>query len=176
VIIDSLFFVDQSIQQEALRAFQRTGSIDTFKVYEKLEFQTFARHTPILKTIINKYGYPTFEKVGAESSSNFFVLIQHSDQDVAFQSKMLGLIKKQVYKKQVNGYNYAMLFDRVQLNNGKEQLYGTQLDYDQMGNAFPKRLKDKENVNKRRSKFGLNKLEEYLKMMTDLHQKQNQHN
>jgi len=175
-LIDSLYQVDQQCQTDAVEAYQRSGSIDSFKVYEIIEHQTFARHIPILKEIITKYGYPTFEKVGKETSSYFFTLIQHSDTDIEFQSKMLALVKKQVTNKQVKGSDYAMLYDRVQINNGKEQLYGTQVDYDGAGNVFPKRLKDKENVNKRRSEFGLTTLEEYLQIMTELHKKQNQRN
>jgi hypothetical protein len=175
VLIDSLYQVDQQCQTNAIEAYQK-GGIDSFKVYEIIEHQTFARHIPILKEIVLKHGYPTFEKVGKETSSYFFTLIQHSDIDVEFQSKMLALIKKQVANKQVKGSDYAMLYDRVQINNGKEQLYGTQVDYDAAGNVFPKNLKDKENVNKRRSEFGLSTLEEYLQIMAELHKKQNQHN
>ena len=158
-----------------MEAYQRSGSIDSFKFYEIIEHQTFLRHIPVLKTIVSKYGYPTFEKAGSESSSYFFTLIQHSDADIEFQSRMLAILRKQVAKKQVKGSDYAMLYDRVQINNGKEQLYGTQVDYDSTGNVFPKNLKDKENVNKRRAEFGLTSLEDYLKMMAELHKKQNQH-
>ena len=175
-LIDSLYKVDQKCQTDAVEAYQRSGSIDSFKVYEIIEHKTFVRHIPILKTIVSKYGYPSFEKVGEESSSYFFTLIQHSDADIEFQSKMLKILRKQVANKQVKGSDYAMLYDRVQINNGKEQLYGTQVDYDAAGNVFPKNLKDKENVNKRRMEFGMNTLEEYLQMMTELHKKQNQHN
>ena len=87
---------------------------------------------------------------------------------------MLKLIKKQVDKKQAKANDFAFLTDRVLINSGKEQLYGTQLGYDKDNNAFSKNLQDKENVNKRRKELGMESLEAYLKRATELHKEQNQ--
>ena len=176
LFIDSLYQVDQQVQQDFLDAFQRGATMDSIKFYEDLKTKTFIRHTPIIKKIIKEYGYPTVDKVGTESSSNFFPLIQHSDNDINFQSKMLPLIKKQVDKKLIEGWEYAYLYDRKKINIGKEQLYGTQLTYDNDGNAIPKKLKDKENVNKRRQELGMGTLEKYLANATETHKKMNQKN
>jgi hypothetical protein len=174
IFIDSLLTVDQVVQYNIVEASQRNVSSDSLKILFEIKEKTFARHIPILKAIFKNNGYPTFEKVGKESSNNFFILVQHADADVKFQEQMLPLIKMQVDKKQVKGSNYAYLYDRVQINNGKQQLYGTQLDYDNEGNAFSKNLKDKETVNARRSEFGMTPLEDYLAKATALHKKQNE--
>lgn len=176
ILIDSLYKIDQQIQADFIQAYQRQVSMDSFKFYETKEFETFKRHIPIVKKIVAENGYPTFSKVGKESSENFFILIQHSDADVKFQEKMLPLIKLQVGKKQVKGSNYAFLYDRIQINNGKQQLYGTQVTYDTNGNAIPKSLSDEKNVNKRRKEFNIKPIEEYMKQMTELHKMQNQKN
>lgn len=173
-LIDSLFIVDQQVQQNMITAFQRGVSYDSIKIYENVEKQTFARHIPILKNIINKYGYPTSEKVGSESASNFFILVQHADTDVKFQEAMLADIEKQVDNKQLNGKEYAYLYDRVQINSGKPQFYGTQLNYDANGNAVPKNLKDEKAVNQRRKDLGMETIESYLERATEIHKKQNQ--
>ena len=174
--IDSLYQVDQQVQQDMVTAFQKGASFDSIKIFETVEKQIFARHIPILKGIFKEYGYPTQKIVGQESSSHFFTLIQHSDADVEFQSKMLPIIKKQVDKKQANGKEYAYLYDRIQLNKGREQLYGTQVDYDINGNAFAKNLKDKTNVDKRRTSLGMETLEDYLAKVTEMHKQMNKRN
>lgn len=174
--IDSLFKIDQQVQQNMITAFQRGASIDSIKIYESLEKQTFSRHIPILKIIFEQNGYPASDKVGAESAYRFFVLVQHADADLKFQEKMLKSIKAQVDKKQLNGKEYAYLYDRVQINSGKPQLYGTQLDYDNAGNAVVKKLKDRQNVNIRRQQFGMDTLEDYLSKATEMHQKMNKRN
>ncbi|MFD2920002.1 DUF6624 domain-containing protein [Terrimonas rubra] len=173
VFIDSLYSADQAVQQNAIDAYQRTGSIDTFAVYEKIQIQTFEKHIPILKKIYSDNGYPTVDKVGKESTLHFFTLIQHADKDISFQKKMLPIIKKQVDKGQISGREYAYLYDRVQINSGKEQLYGTQLEYDTEGNAIPKNLKDKQNVDQRRAAFKMETLEKYLVKATELHKQMN---
>jgi hypothetical protein len=174
LLIDSLFIIDQKVQNDAIEAFQKSGSIDTFIVYERIEHQTFERHIPIIKKIYDENGYPTPEKVGKESSSNFFTLIQHSDRDLNFQIRMLPIIKTQVDQQQISGSEFAYLYDRIQINNNKEQLYGTQLDYDTQGNPIPKKLSDKKNVNKRRKKLKMSSIEEYLAKATEIHKQQNQ--
>ncbi len=176
LLIDSLLTVDQVVQDNIVEASQRNAPSDSMKMLFEIKQKIFARHIPILKAIFKTNGYPTFEKVGKESSNNFFILVQHSDVDVKFQEKMLPLIKIQVDKKQVKGGNYAFLYDRVQINNGRQQLYGTQLGYDNEGNAFSKNLKDKETVNARRSEFGMTPLEDYLSKATALHKRQNEKN
>ena len=174
LLIDSLYQVDQQVQQDFIDAFQRGATMDSIKFYEDLKTKTFIRHIPIIKKIVKENGYPTVDKVGKESSSNFFPLIQHSDNDIKFQSKMLPLIKKQVDKKLIEGWEYAYLYDRIKINTGKEQLYGTQLTYDNENNAIPKKLKDKENVNKRRQELGMGTLEKYLAKATEAHKKMNE--
>ena len=176
VYIDSLFTVDQQVQQDMINAFQRSAPFDSIKVLEDIQKQTFARHIQLLKDVVKTHGYPASEKVGAETSSHFFTLIQHADADVNFQAEMLPLIKEQVDKKQANGSEYAFLYDRIQINKGGEQLYGTQVEYDAEGNAVPKKLKDQSDVNARRKSVGLAPLEEYLKKVTEMHKKMNQRN
>lgn len=172
-LIDSLFAVDQQVQMDFIEVLQKSAPSDTINFYNERKKETYKRHIPILKSIFSKNGYPTFEKVGKETSSFFFTLIQHSDIDVNFQSKMLKSIKKQVANNQVKGSDYAFLYDRVQRNFKKPQLYGTQLTYDNDGNAIPLELKDKETVNIRRAELGMETLEEYLKKATEVHKQQN---
>ena len=172
--INRLYELDQSVQTDMISAYQNGATKEKFDELDKIKNETFKKHIPLLKEIIRKYGFPTFNLVGKESSNNFFAMVQHSDFDLKFQKACLKKIKKFVKTKQVNTANFAYLTDRVSINSGKPQIYGTQLDYDKDGNALPKNLKDAENVNKRRSSVGLESIEEYLKKMTELHKQMNQ--
>ena len=57
----------------------------------------------------------------------------------------------------------ALLEDRILTNQGKEQIYGSQVRINESGKFefFP--IKDEPNVNKRRASVGLGTLEEYAK-------------
>ncbi len=167
--IDSLYAVDQNVQNNIQEALQNKVAFDTIQKLQTIEKQVFDRHIPIIKEIFATYGYPTVKKVGTDASYHYFVLIQHSDSDPAFQLSMLPILKELSKKGEIPKKDYAYLYDRVQRNTGKKQLYGTQLSFDSEGNLFdntnkiiiPQDLVDPENVDKRRKKMGLEPLEQY---------------
>jgi hypothetical protein len=161
-IIDSLYVVDQKVQQNIVEAFQSGGG-DKMEGLYAAQHATFERHVPILKSIYSKIGYPTIALVGDEASSKFFTLVQHSDKDVKFQEKMLSKISAEVRKGNVSAKNYAFLTDRVQLSQQKPQVYGTQVEYNtDIGQVYPKATVDSLKLNKRRKEIGLEPIEEYL--------------
>lgn len=173
--IDSLYEVDQNVQLKLQTLLESKVPFDSIQKQQDIEKKTFDRHIPIIKNIFSKNGYPTDKMVGKETSTNFFVLIQHSDSDPKFQAFMLPILKKYSKTGNVSKKDYAFLFDRVQRNTGKQQLYGTQPSYDNMGNLFdstnkiiyPKDLADPINVDKRRKKVGLEPLEKYYEKVLE---------
>ncbi len=78
-------------------------------------------------------------------------------------------MEKEVNKGNASAHNYAYLLDRVNINSGLAQVYGTQLEYKD-GKAVAKKLANPKEVNKRRTAVGLEPLEEYLQKMTQLNQ------
>ena len=167
--IDSLYEIDQNVQLKIKEAFDKKVQFDSIQKLQDIEKQTFDRHIPVIKDIYSRYGYPTIKLVGQEASTHYFTLIQHSDSDPKFQSLMLPTLKSLSKKGQVSIKDYAYLYDRVQRNTGGQQLYGTQLSFDNNGNLFdssnkiiyPKDLADPNNVDKRRKKIGLKPIEKY---------------
>jgi hypothetical protein len=66
--------------------------------------------------------------------------------------------------------NFSYLTDRVLLNTGRKQRYGTQLRYNTDScQALPKPLDDSLNVNQRRLAIGLETIESYLNWMSQAH-------
>ena len=173
--IDSLYEVDQNVQLKLQTLLENKVPFDSIQKQQNIEKQTFDRHIPIIKEIFLKNGYPTDKIVGKETSTHFFVLIQHSDSDPKFQASMLPVIKKYSATGNVSKKDYAFLYDRVQRNTGGQQLYGTQPSYDDKGNLFdssnkiiyPKDLADPANVDKRRKKVGLQPLEKYYELILE---------
>jgi hypothetical protein len=89
-----------------------------------------------------------------------------------FQKDVLKLMKKELKNKKADSKNYAYLTDRVNINSGKAQIYGTQVEYKNR-TAIPKKLKDPTTVNERRKEVGLDPLENYLDIMTQMHSQMN---
>jgi hypothetical protein len=141
----------------------------TSQQWEKFKDSVFTTHKVRLEKIFYEFGYPGYDRIGKEGSNNFWLMVQHSDKDIDFQSRVLEKLKIEVENKNADGSNYGLLTDRVKINKGEKQIYGTQVTYTAEGQAYPKPLLDSVNVNKRREEVGLEPLEQYLNMMTLMH-------
>lgn len=173
--INRLAKIDQQVQIDTMQAISNKASEQQLKELVKIQTDTFKNHIPILKEIINKYGYPTISMVGKQASFNFWLMVQHADTDIKFQKLCLKLMQKHLKKKEVSGENYAYLTDRVNKNLGKKQVYGTQFEHNERGLAlFPKNLIDPKNVNKRRAEIGLNTIEDYISEYNEFIKKANE--
>ena len=52
-------------------------------------------------------------------------MVQHSDKDIDFQSRVLEKLKIEVDKKNADGSNYGLLTDRVNTNKREQQIRDT---------------------------------------------------
>lgn len=165
--LDSLAYVDQWPMQQLFKQLPDSAGRNLVQV----EQENFARHQPILEKIVRRYGYPGIRQVGDRSANNFWLLVQHADAHPAFQRQVLQLMLPEVQRQNAAPANYAYLADRVAVNAHRPEEYGTQVVYEGpgLGKAVPKSLRDPAHVNQRRAAIGMEPLENYLAMMTQMH-------
>jgi hypothetical protein len=121
------------------------------------------RNTARMKELIAEAGWLTVSKVGNEASHNAWLLVQHADHDVVFQEECLDLMKREPTS-EVALRDIAMLEDRVCINSGRPQIYGTQ--FNARGEAYvPREIEDPEHVDERRAAMGLDSLAENIARM-----------
>ncbi len=123
------------------------------------------RNAKILSDIIDTIGYPTIDKVGKEANEAAWLVIQHSIGQPEFMKKCAKLLEKAVSENKADPKSLAYLNDRIAVFEGKEQLYGTQFDWDENGNLSPNLFDDLNKVNERRKSIGLNTLEKQTEIM-----------
>ena len=129
--------------------------------------------------MFNEYGFLGFDKVGKKGSNDFWLIVQHSDKFPDFQKKVLRAMAKEVMRKNASAINYAFLYDRIQVNAGLKQKFGTQVDYEieATGRENPKiGLIDSANVDIVRKQYNLSPLKDYLNRMTTMHYEMNREN
>ncbi len=114
-----------------------------------------------IKRHIGQHGFPGISQVGTPASDVAFLLVQHADDDIAFQKTVLKQMEKLLVTKDVTPSHYAYLYDRIMVKEQGKQYYGTQFRNISKGELFP--IDDKENVDQRRKILGLSTLAEYLK-------------
>jgi hypothetical protein len=169
-IIDSLIIEDQKwrnlgSQYENSHTKENYNEAERYFITKNM-VKTDSLNYFVVAKIIKKYGYPNFDLVGEETSNNFWALIQHQDKHINFQDSVVELLKKEVDNNKASKSNYAYLVDRLLVNKKKKQIYGTQMRLNKKGNSYePEPVRDKKNLNKRRSEMGLVTEEEYIKIM-----------
>ena len=141
----------------------------TQEEWQQFKDSVFTTNGNRLKELFKEHGFLGYDLVGKEGSQNFWLMVQHCDYDPDFQSAVLEKMKVQVESQNAKPSNYALLVDRVSLNTGKQQVYGTQVDYNmEICQAFAKNLADPNNVNERRKNIGLPPIETYLNQMSTM--------
>lgn len=121
------------------------------------------KNTERMKVIVNEIGWPTISKVGSDVSFAAWLLVQHADHDVDFQITCLDLMKS-APEGDVDKQNIAFLEDRVRVNQGRGQLYGTQFRQEN-GQHIPQPIEDEANVDARRAEMGMGTLKERVAEM-----------
>ncbi|MEP9359823.1 DUF6624 domain-containing protein [Sphingomonas sp. KR3-1] len=122
------------------------------------------RNTAWLKTVVAQHGWPTISAVGKLAAGNAWLLVQHADDDPIFQLRMLKLMEPLLARREVDGRNYALLYDRVMLPLTGKQRYGSQFVCGETG-WRPRPLEDEAGVEEWRKSVGLQPLAEYRKSL-----------
>jgi hypothetical protein len=122
------------------------------------------RNTAWLKEAVDRRGWPGKSLVGADGANAAWLLVQHADQDRAFQKRCLPLLAAAVKKGEATGAQLAYLTDRVRVGAGEKQVYGTQFRTVD-GKLEPSPIEDEANVDRRRKEAGLPSLAEYRKQI-----------
>lgn len=123
------------------------------------------RNTKRIRDIIKQYGWPGRSLIGKEAADGVWLLIQHADKDVKFQKEALELLKKAVALGEADKKHEAYLEDRIRVNAGQPQIFGTQFHKDTEGNVHPNPIEDMDHIEDRRIEFGLGTFSEYKKIM-----------
>lgn len=116
----------------------------------------------IVAKIIDKYGWLGKDKIGKEANETLFLGIQHID-DLVVQSKYLPTIKDAVKKGNAEPWHLAFLTDRILMNQGKKQVYGTQkIITKNPETSYIIPLENPEKVDELRKEIGLDPLNDDL--------------
>ncbi len=120
-----------------------------------------------LKEIFEEYGFPTRKLVGKDAMQGIFIMIQHADGDKEWQKLQLENIEKAVKNGDMDGQSYAYLYDRIKINSGEKQLYGTQFaKVDPINKTVElAETEDIDNLDERRREIGMMPIEMYKNFM-----------
>lgn len=118
-------------------------------------------NTAYLKKLVSESGWIDVDRFGAAASNTAFLLVQHSG-DLPLMLAALPPIEKDVKAGKLDGQPYALLYDRLQVYQGRKQRFGTQIGQDKDGAPAVLPLEDRAKVEQFRKEIGLFPLTQYL--------------
>lgn len=120
-----------------------------------------ARHGDRLGEIMAEYGWPTAELVGEEAARAAWLVAQHADRQLDIQRRALQLMQQAVPAGAAGPRELAFLHDRTGVNEGREQIYGTQIAGVKDGAPVPWPCEEPERVDELRATVGIEPFGEY---------------
>jgi len=115
-----------------------------------------------LQILLDSKGWPEKSQVGSEAAASAFFVLQHSNAKA--QEKYIGMFEAACRKNEANWQQYALMFDRMRMNQDKPQRYGTHTYLDpskgRTDELYP--LEDESRVDEWRKEIGLEPLKDYL--------------
>lgn len=113
-----------------------------------------------LEALIARKGWPRMSVVGRDAATAAFLIVQHGD--LALQKKYKPQIEAAANKKDAEWSSLALLIDRIEVNENRPQIYGSQVKYNEEKKVYePFPIVDESNLDIRRRKVGLRPAKDY---------------
>lgn len=152
---------DQAVREVVMEKMRRGLQPDSTDMTEWLA--TDSANTEWLQEMVDAHGWPVTSRFGAEGAGAAFLIVQHSP-DTGFQREMLPLIQQAVEAGEADGQDLALLTDRLAVQAGHPQIYGTQGEVVD-GKVVLHPIEDSAGVDQRRAELGLPSLADYVRML-----------
>lgn len=142
----------RQILSEVLESDQRIRRSNDFIKYAKEDH----RNQELVISIIEKCGMPTLKEVDQKQMDAIWLGLQHSTKEI--RKKYFPQVEKAVKNGDLSKGQYALMKDRMLMDEGKPQIYGSQIE-----NGKLYKLENPKTVNERRKEMGMESIEDYLK-------------
>ena len=121
-------------------------------------------NTRWLGELLTVRGWPGRTLVGEDGAAAAWLLAQHADGDPARQRVFLEAMRGAVDQGEASPAHLAYLEDRVRVNTGQPQLYGTQFTVTD-GHFGPRPIEEPQRLDERRAEAGLEPFADYEALM-----------
>ncbi len=146
------------IDQGSLSAYPDVTSLTDEQVllvnaaYRKMVADINLANIAILERMLPSEGWFSSKVYGQEAATGAYLVIQHSD-NPALQKRFLPAMEKMVARKEALGSEYALVYDRIAVGEGRLQRYGSQMHCVD-GRMVPQPMEDPTRIEERRAPMG----------------------
>ena len=89
----------------------------------RLQIMINEKNLKELESLLSQKGWPKRSEVGPEAAGAAFFVLQHSNAEA--QQKYISMFEKCCRENEGSWQQYALMFDRMRMNQNKPQRYGT---------------------------------------------------
>lgn len=161
--LEQIYVRDQTLRQLYRDAEDKFGrESEEMKYFWALVAEEDSLNELEVIEILEEKGWVGRSVVGGKANMTVWLVIQHAPLET--QEKYLPMLRESVKQGESQGSHLALLEDRIQMRNGKPQIYGSQITRDETSDkqiVYP--VLEPEYVNQRRAEVGLGPIEEYVK-------------
>lgn len=157
---------DQTLRSQMIASLQ-SGSPPDSTLIARID-AVDSRNTAWLRETVASHGWPSQSAVGREAASAAFLLVQHASHDTAFQAAMLDELVAAFDRGEADGQSVALLTDRVAVQRGQPQVYGTQADL-RDGRLVLEPIADSAGLDARRARMGMMPLGDYVRLLDSMY-------
>lgn len=154
--LDQAYYTDMEMEEKI----NGPASPLISELWKKKKSINEQNQTQLLKLIKEK-GWPKLSDVNGRAASSAFLIIQHSD--IEKQKQFLPTIEELCKVNEANWESYALMYDRIQMEEGKPQKYGSQVTRKKGSDKWELHpLLDETKVDEWRKECGMGPLADYL--------------
>lgn len=160
--LDTILTEDQRYRNEIGPMSHHFGpqSSEVKALWQKIH-EIDSAHLKYVKELLDRYGWLGPKDIGNRGNLTLFLVIQHADRST--QEDYLPMMRQAAKAGNAKSEHLALLEDRVAIEQGRRQLYGSQIGLDSITRRyFVLPLEDPEHVDDRRKQVGLPPLSEYV--------------
>ena len=153
----------ESLKQRDVETRERLlGEGRLYGAYDEEMQQVHTENATALAGIVAVHGWPGISKAGLAGCRAAWLIAQHAICTPALQKGFLVALAEAADAGDAPMKQVALLTDRIRFNEGKPQVYGTVLDWDENGELSCE-VEDPEHVDSRRAAVGLPPFHEALR-------------
>jgi hypothetical protein len=146
------------IDQDSLDAYPDVDGLSDAQVvevnraYKALTRDINAANVTLIKRMLPAAGWFSSKVYGQEAATGAYLVIQHSD-NPPLQKRFLPVMERMVASGEALGSEYALVYDRIAVGEGRLQRYGSQMHCVD-GRMVPQPMEDPSRIEERRAPMG----------------------
>lgn len=140
----------ENLQALISNSYERDQAVRTGNSYTQKILEVDKLNKILIVSIVEKCGWDAISDLQINEA---FLIVQHNDSEI--MARYYPKFYEYYQAGKLSNLNYARMIDRLYMNCGFDQIYGTQM----VGKSFYQ-IDDPANVNSRRDELGLNSIED----------------